>query len=566
MKVRGKTLPILISAICLAFRPAPGLGAPAGGSGRGAGGVVATGPMANQELTEDQLQQGLAQLKKHLLERGEEGQFVDLFINDIQKAFADPDENGRIPVTRKVFDAFIKYEVAWASKTRDSKNPSVSNDQLQREVTRAGALKKEFQAEAHALSPAFYAAFQTAVRDVKQARAGQAAAGLFTGQTDDSYSHVDTGATALQQGDAAAAAVQAAQAVAEDPGNSEAYSLQAAADYAQGDESGAAQAASTALQLDPGNQQAQAVLALSGSQAPSDPAALADAASVAGGLSGAVATAGTANADNAVAAGGAIGGAFPNAGAAAAPVVLTLPSAGAPKAVQSADLTRQAQVAVRLGDPLNAIGQLNQAIALNPMNTQALNLRAIAEAHDHRYSDALRDINRSLMIAPHSSASLDTKSKISNRAKDYAGALAAASEALRIDPRDAHAYFNRAQAMASLGDRAGMLEALRQAARRDPSYERCLQEALKLPPSADLTLLFPDRDGLQAAAARQAAMRRHASPWTRWLRRSGIAPITRELGALSALAAVGVFLLILLWLVSRPKDADVAAAQPWRFD
>jgi tetratricopeptide (TPR) repeat protein len=223
-------------------------------------------------------------------------------------------------------------------------------------------------------------------------------------------------------------------------------------------------------------------------------------------------------------------------------------------------------LAIRLGDPLNAMGPLNQAIALNPMNTQALNLRAIAEAHDHQYPAALQDISRSLMISPHSGATLDTKAKISNRAKDYAGALAAANEALRIDSRDAHAYFNRAHALAGQGDRAGMLEALRQAALLDPSYGHYLQDALKSAPSADLALLFPDRAGLLAAASRQAAIHRRRSFFTRLLQRSGIMPVLGEVGALGALGALGVFLLVLLFLLSRHKDADIKPAETWRFD
>jgi tetratricopeptide (TPR) repeat protein len=199
------------------------------------------------------------------------------------------------------------------------------------------------------------------------------------------------------------------------------------------------------------------------------------------------------------------------------------------------------------------------------MNTQALNLRAVAEAHDHQYSAALRDINRSLMIAPHNSAALDTKAKIANRAKDYAGALSAAGEALRVDSRDAVAYFSRAHALAGQGDRAGMLEALRQAAQLDPSYEGVLQAALKLAPSADLTSLFPDRETLQAAAERQAAARRRSSPWAQLLRRTGIRSLLNEFGALRALSSVGLLLLLLMYLLSRSKDADTPDDQPWNF-
>jgi tetratricopeptide (TPR) repeat protein len=553
---------LLGSALALALLPASGFAAPTDTPNNG--GVVVPGSMAGQELTEDQLQQGLSQLKTHLLRRGEEQQYVNLFIGDINKVSADADSSGLVPVTRQVFDSFIKYEVAWASKVRDSVNPGFPSDQLRHETDRADALKKVFQSEARSASPTFYAVFQGAVNDVKLARGGLAATSMFGGQSDNSYSNVDAGQAALQAGDTTTATADAAAAISADPDNSEAYSLQAAAAYAQGDAAGAAQAAGTALQLDPNNQQAQAVLALSATQASGGAGELAAAA--AAGVADGSATDAASKTDGIVAVRVALGGPAAGAGPAGpAPVqsaALTLTPTGAQRALQSADITRQAQIAVRLGDPLNAVGQLNQAIALNPMNTQALNLRAIALAHDHQYSAALQDINRSLMVAPHNVATLDTKSRISNRAKDFAGALSAASEALRIDPKDAAAYFNRAQAQAGRGDRAGMLEALRQAAQLDPSYDRFLQAALKMAPSDDLTSLFPDRETLQAAAERLAAAHRRRSPWAQFLRRSGIQSVLDEFGALSALGAVGIFLLALLYLLSRPKHADVPPDQP----
>ncbi|HBT61146.1 MAG TPA: hypothetical protein DEB40_05325, partial [Elusimicrobia bacterium] len=503
------SLTILLACLGAEVRAAPAA----------AGGVVASGQAAGQEMTEDQFRQGLAQLKKYLERRGEDERFLDIFINSIQNAFADPDGDGRIAVARPVFDAFIRYEVAWARKTRDGKNPNVSREQLRREVKKADRLKMEFRAIAHEMSPAFYAAFQAAVKAVRRARPGQPSAGLFTGQTDDSYSHVDAGGADLQQGDAAAAAAQARQAIAEEPGNSEAHSLLAAAAYAQGRYAAAARAAAAALRLDPGNQQARAVLALSGSRAPRAPGPLAAAASAAAEISEDIA-----------------------APTEPVPASGALPAARAQNAPQSADLAGRAQAAIRSGDPLKAIGELNRAIALDPMNAQALNLRAIVEADGRHYADALQDINRSLMILPHSSASLDTKSMISNRAKDYAGALAAANEALRIDSRDAYAYFNRAHALAGQGDRDGALEALRQAAFLEPSYERPLQEARALLASADMTLLFPDREGLLSAACSRPVARRRASPFARFLRRSGIMPVVREIGSLRALGALGVFM------------------------
>jgi tetratricopeptide (TPR) repeat protein len=563
VKIRSRIIPILVSVICLAYRPAASQGAPSGNNG-----TTAT-PTADQNMTYEQFQQGLSKVKYELLKSGEDEKSVDLFLDDIRKGLPEEDDNGLVPITKPVFDIFRKYEKVWSRKIRDSQNPALR----QFDAKDAALLKKELKAQA---SPTFYAAVQAAARDVKQTHPGQSSASIFTNPPDPADSDVTAGLAALANGDAQGAKDQADQAVAEDPDDADGYALQAAADYAQGDYAGAAAAAAQALQLDPNNQQAQAVLALSSSQlSGTTPGTLAaDASSVAGGLAGNITAADPANADNLAVVGASAGApqsvdtaaTVPAAGTvAASPVSLTLPAAGAPNAVQSADLTRQALVAVRMGDPLNAIGQLNRAIALNPQNTQALNLRAIAEAHDKQYPAAIQDINRSLMLAPHNGATLDTKSKILNRAKDYVGALAAANEALRIDARDAHAYLNRAHAFAGQGDRAGMIDALKQAAQLDPSYGRPLQTALKMSPSADLTSLFPDRAGLQAAAERQASAHHKSSPLSRWLRHMGIRPVLNELGALSALGATGIFLLILIYLVSRPKDADVPAEQPWHF-
>jgi tetratricopeptide (TPR) repeat protein len=422
-------------AVCLVFLPAL---APAAGEPRS----------GDQELTAAQYHAGLKTLRGYLEKRDLEPDAAERFIAVMATALP-PSEGQRVPVTHDVFSAFLRYQAAWARKTRDRKNARVSPAQLAEEAARAVRLKEEFRLKASASSPVFYRVFQAAVREVRRAprRDGKAYEGsstvFFADQVDPSYTHVDAGDVALENGDAAGAILEANKALAINPGNADAFVLRAGAEYALRDSDAAVKDAQSALLLDPENQQAKAILSLSGMDA--GRAALKTAAE--GGAS---------LADDGRRAG------LPTLGGTTgeAPAAIASPS-GAPSATPavgallSLDLTARA-VGKAKADARSSIDELDRALTLDPRNGSARGWRTA----------------------------------ILNRIGDYSSALASAEQSLTLAPDDAPAYFHKAYALAGAGDKAGTLDALRQAARRDPAYQPVLDRTLQLPGPEDMMLAF----------------------------------------------------------------------------
>lgn len=438
--------------IALFFALLPAFALAAGDAASGVAGKPAAADGA-QAMTQEQYRQGLEKLRGYLEKHGEDPSVAEQFIGDLANAFPEPSQ--RVPVTRDVFEIFLKSQAAWARKTRDSKNEGVSPPQLQHEIARSKQLRTQFRIEASRNSPRFYRAFRAAVRDVRRTpRAdGKGYAGnsavFFGDQVDDSYSHIDAGDEALEKGDAAGAIAEANLALAESPANADAFVLRSGAQYDSQNYAAAVKDAQRALQLDPGNQQALAIVSLSGMTSDAPQAAMANA--VAGGStlgnderSSGLPTLG-------IPADGGLAPASPAAPARRRPPSAT-PAVGA---LLSKDMTSRA-VKMAGVDARASIDQLDEALALNPRNASAQSWRAT----------------------------------ILNRIGDYSAALGSAEQGLTGNPDDGGAYFNKAYALAGTGDKKGMVEALTQAARLDASYRPLLDQALQLPSEEDMTLIF----------------------------------------------------------------------------
>ncbi len=395
-----------------------------------------------ENLTLPEYRKGLKELRGYFVKRGEDPTVADLYIADLESAF--PVGLGeRVPVTHDAFGAFLKYQAAWTRKTRDSKNPAVTPDELRHEVARARELKASFKATAETNSPRFYRAFQAAVKDVRSLKQKYApgymgtSAVFFSDQVDDSYTHVDAGDEALEKGDNATAIKEANGALGINPANADALVLKAAAEYDQQAVPAAVADAQAALILDPTNQQAQAILSLT-----STPRATGQAAASLSAMSAGLASEGRTGGR------GDVGGSAPVAG----PVASATPAVGKLLAV---DLSVRAMNTAQ-SDPKASLGQLGQAMALDPKNATASGWYAT----------------------------------IANRSGDYAGAEGAAARSLQSDPNDALAYYNKAYAMAGEGNRDGMVKALEQAAQIDPVYRTAATRAATLDTTQALDALF----------------------------------------------------------------------------
>lgn len=352
---------------------------------------------ADEELPAAEYHAGLKTLRGYLEKRGLKPDAAERFVSFMASALPPSDEGRRVAVTRDVFAAFLRYQAAWARKTRDGKHAAVTPEKLQDEVARAFRLKEEFRLKAHERSPEFYRVFQAAVRDVRGTRrrhdgayAGNSAV-FFSDDVDLSYTHVDAGDVALENGDAEGAIAEAGKALAINPGNADAFVLRAGARYARGDAAAAVEDAQSALLLDPRNQQAQAILSLSGMDA--GRAALARAA---------------AGVD------------------AASPT----PAVGA---LLSADLTERA-VEASEADARSSIDELDRALALNPGNEPARGWRTTILNRVGEYTDALASAEQTLSGRPDDAPAYFNKAYALAGARDKAGALEALTRAARLDP------------------------------------------------------------------------------------------------------------------------------------
>ena len=439
-------------------------------------------------LTLPEYRKGLKELRGHFEKRGEDPRVAERYIAGLEAAF--PVKLGeRVPVTRDAFAAFLRYQAAWARKTRDGKNPNISAAQLKHEVDRAARLKEEFKALAEAQCPAFYRAFQAAVQDVRRLkhRDGREYAGtsaiFFHDQVDDSYSHVDAGNEALEKGAPAKAIDEANLALAINPGNADALVLRAGAEYDQRNFAEAIADAQSALVLDPVNQQARAILSLTAESPAAAKAAMAGAAAVGANLAGDGRRAGLPRLDDRIDESARGDGLFAGAPSAT-------PAVGK---ILAEDLSIRA-VGLAKEDPRESLGQLGQAMALDPRNASAR----------------------------------DWHATLANRAGDYPAALGSAERGLRNDPNDALAYYNKAYALAGSGDKVGMEEALKQAARLDPKYQRALAQAQapNFTPDEATELLFGASDNQYQP---EIPLPRHAKS----------SPVLLMLGFLGVLFALG---------------------------
>lgn len=302
-------------------------------------------------------------------------------------------------------------------------------------------------------------------------------------QSKDPYPLVFTGNRDLLNGDPASALSKANAALALDPNNVQALDLAGASNYQLKNLSDAAGAARKALSLDPKDQTAQAILDFVGKGALGNGPNLDKAADGFGGR-------GPADSPD-----GVLGFARGTGGR-----LVASSEKGSP---QAAMLTRDAMAALSLGDAAGALASLDKALAIDPANVRALNIRALALARLKRYDAALADADAALKLDPKNQLAMNTRAIVLNKLKRFEEAAEQARKAIEADPNDASAWRNLAEALAGLGDRAGSLAALKRAAELDARFQPLLEDALKLPSDADLNLLFAD-EGPSAGALRAA--------------------------------------------------------------
>jgi tetratricopeptide (TPR) repeat protein len=122
------------------------------------------------------------------------------------------------------------------------------------------------------------------------------------------------------------------------------------------------------------------------------------------------------------------------------------------------------------GNYSEAIGALNQAIALEPGYYEAYNAKADALNRNKQYADALAASDRSLALSPEYGKGWINRGYILYNLGRYDEEIKAYEKAVALDPENADAWFNRGYALAGIGEYDEALRSFDTVARINPAY------------------------------------------------------------------------------------------------
>jgi tetratricopeptide (TPR) repeat protein len=118
----------------------------------------------------------------------------------------------------------------------------------------------------------------------------------------------------------------------------------------------------------------------------------------------------------------------------------------------SAVYSQRADLKSRSGNFVEAIYDVNTAIARNPKNGFAFGIRAILDKHFRKFDDAISDASKAIESNPRSATALEIRGSAYSMMGDYKNAVSDFSQAIEINPHYGLAYAERGNSMACLGN------------------------------------------------------------------------------------------------------------------
>jgi ankyrin repeat protein/Flp pilus assembly protein TadD len=142
------------------------------------------------------------------------------------------------------------------------------------------------------------------------------------------------------------------------------------------------------------------------------------------------------------------------------------------------ELVARAIVSLGKDDYAAAIKDLDQAIKIEPTNTEAFIKRAYAYDSQKNTEKALQDINEALRLSPQSALAQETRGVIYYRIDDFDNAIVDFTKAITLDPVSQTAYFNRAMALKNKQspDLKAVLADLTKVIELNPKYARAFEQ------------------------------------------------------------------------------------------
>jgi tetratricopeptide (TPR) repeat protein len=220
-----------------------------------------------------------------------------------------------------------------------------------------------------------------------------------------------------------------------------------------------------------------------------------------------------------------------------------LPPEAAAVLAKANRLVAQTSQAYRTGDIKEAAKLAGEALAADPDDVRALQVRAAANAKAGNWEDARKDADRGLDLAPGYVPLLLLRAAASAHAKDWKGVTEDAGAVLAKEGANPTAWRFQGLAQAALGDRAAATASLSRAAQHgDPEAPRLLAAARSLPPGADVVDLVELLAG--SAAEREASGAARAAPPAAPPSRGGRLGLVVGAAVLAGVVAGGLILLL----------------------
>ncbi|MBE9136522.1 tetratricopeptide repeat protein [Nodosilinea sp. LEGE 07088] len=129
-----------------------------------------------------------------------------------------------------------------------------------------------------------------------------------------------------------------------------------------------------------------------------------------------------------------------------------------PQSLTVNNLIQQAETAEQLGQRNDALNYLNQALTLQPGNSDALAQRSALLWTNGQSEAALQDLSNAIQAQPESATLYYQRGNLRFQLGDLQGAITDYSDALQHNDNYVDAYINRGNARAEFGDEAGAIQ------------------------------------------------------------------------------------------------------------
>ena len=128
-----------------------------------------------------------------------------------------------------------------------------------------------------------------------------------------------------------------------------------------------------------------------------------------------------------------------------------------------------------IGEYLEAIKDLDEAIKLNPNHSYAWASRGYAKNEIGEYLEAIKDLDEAIKLKPNHSYAWASRGYAKNEIGEYLEAIKDLDEAIKLNPNHSYAWASRGYAKNEIGEYLEAIADLRQSLKLDPNNDNTLR-------------------------------------------------------------------------------------------